>query len=217
MKTGTIKQKYCNCSLLKMCNAEGINMNFNNIKQKLKEFLIDAKTDPRINKNEQLKEIEMNIGKQLSSDYKDFLKEYGGCYLESKKTSDEIEYDVCYKPIEKDPWMGKGDDTQLLEGFYGLANDHDSLQKAIDTYSDRFPRNIIPIASSAGGNEICMDIDNGKILFWDHELSHPDKDFFLIANSFEEFVFSLVDEPIEADKEDDGILYIELDDDLLSS
>lgn len=192
-------------------------MSFNNIKQKLKEFLIDAKTDPRINKNEQLKEIEMNIGKQLSSDYKDFLKEYGGCYLESKKTSDEIEYDVCYKLIEKDPWMGKGDDTQLLEGFYGLANDHDSLQKAIDTYSDRFPRNIIPIASSAGGNEICMDIDNGKILFWDHELSHPDKDFFLIANSFEEFVFSLVDEPIEADKEDDGILYIELDDDLLSS
>lgn len=79
------------------------------------------------------------IGKQLPSDYKDFLKEYGGCYLESKKTSDEIEYDVCYKPIEKDPWMGKGDDTQLLEGFYGLANDHDSLQKAIDTYSDRFP------------------------------------------------------------------------------
>lgn len=200
-----------------MCNAEGINMSFNNVKQKLKEFLIDAKTDPRINKNEQLKEIEMNIGKQLPSDYKDFLKEYGGCYLESKKTSDEIEYDVCYKPIEKDPWMGKGDDTQLLEGFYGLANDHDSLQKAIDTYSDRFLRNIIPIASSAGGNEICMDIDNGKILFWDHELSHPDKDFFLIANSFEEFVFSLVDEPIEADKEDDGILYIELDDDLLSS
>ncbi|KAF2426700.1 SMI1/KNR4 family protein [Bacillus subtilis] len=192
-------------------------MSFNNIKQKLKEFSIDTKTDPRINKNEQLKEIEMNIGKQLPSDYKDFLKEYGGCYLESKKTSDEIEYDVCYKPIEKDPWMGKGDDTQLLEGFYGLANDHDSLQKAIDTYSDRFPRNIIPIASSAGGNEICMDIDNGKILFWDHELSHPDKDFFLIANSFEEFVFSLVDEPIEADKEDDGILYIELDDDLLSS
>ncbi|MEC0323596.1 SMI1/KNR4 family protein [Bacillus subtilis] len=192
-------------------------MSFNNVKQKLKEFLIDAKTDPRINKNEQLKEIEMNIGKQLPSDYKDFLKKYGGCYLESTKTTDEIEYDVCYKPLEKDPWMGKGDDTQLLEGFYGLANDHNSLQKAIDTYSDRFPRNIIPIASSAGGNEICMDIDNGKILFWDHELSHPDKDFFLIANSFEEFVFSLVDEPIEADKEDDGILYIELDDDLLSS
>ncbi|WP_440614787.1 SMI1/KNR4 family protein [Bacillus subtilis] len=192
-------------------------MSFTKIEQKLKEFTIDAGRYPSINTNEQLKELEMNIGNQLPSDYKDFLKKYGGCYLESKKTTDEIEYDVCYKPLEKDPWMDKGDDTQLLEGFYGLANDHNSLQKAIDTYSDRFPRNIIPIASSAGGNEICMDIDNGKILFWDHELSHPDKDFFLIANSFEEFVFSLVDEPIEADKEDDGILYIELDDDLLSS
>ncbi|PSA98390.1 SMI1/KNR4 family protein [Bacillus halotolerans] len=191
-------------------------MSFNNIKQKLKEFSIDAKTDPRINKNEQLKEIEMTIGKQLPSDYKDFLKEYGGCYLESKKTSDEIEYDVCYKPIEKDPWMGKDVNTQLLEGFYDLANDHNSLQKAIDTYSDRFPRNIIPMASSAGGNEICMDIDNEMILFWDHELSYPNKDFFLIANSFEEFILSLVDEPIESDKEDDGILYVKLDDDLLN-
>ncbi len=61
-----------------------------------------------------------------------------------------------------------------------------------------------------------MDIDNEKKLFWDHELSHPHKDFFPIAK-FEEFVFSLVDEPIESDKEDDGILFIELDDDLLSS
>lgn len=194
----------------------GIKMSFTKIEQKLKEFTIDAGTYPSINTNEQLKELEMNIGNQLPSDYKNFLKKYGGCYLESKKTTDEIEYDVCYKPIEKDPWIGKDDDTQLLEGFYGLANDHSSIQKAIDTYSDRFPRNIIPIASSAGGNEICMDIDNEKILFWDHEFSHPDKDFFLIANSFEEFILSLVDEPIEAE-EDDGILYIELDDDLLSS
>ncbi|WP_277713476.1 SMI1/KNR4 family protein [Bacillus atrophaeus] len=174
-------------------------MGFNNIKQKLSEFSIDETTDPSININEQLKEIERNIGNQLPSDYKDFLKEYGGCYLESKKTTDEIEYDVCYKPLEKDPWMEEDDETQLLEGFYGLTSNHDSIQKAIDTYSDRLPRNIIPIASSAGGNEICIDIENEKILFWDHELSHPDKDFSLIANSFEEFILSLVDEPIETD------------------
>lgn len=144
------------------------------------------------------------------------MKKYGGCYLESEKTTDEIEYDVCYKPIEKDPWMDKNVDTQLLEGFYGLANDHNSLQKAIDTYSDRFPRNIIPIASSAGGNEIC-NIDSEKVWFWDHELSHPNKDFFLIAITFEVFILSLVDESVEADEEDDGILYIELDDDSLNS
>lgn len=182
MKTGTIK------TVKKVFNSFSIQMgeyneSFNNIKQKLKEFSIDVKTDPSINTNEKLKEIEMNIGKQLPCDYKDFLKEYGGCDLESKKTTDEVEYDVCYKPFEKDPWMGKDNDTQLLEGFYGLANDHNSLQIAIDTYSDRFSKNIIPIASSAGGNEICMDLVNEKILFWDHELSH-------LGHSFEEFILS---------------------------
>ncbi len=96
-------------------------MSFNNIKQKLSEFSIYETTDPSININEQLKEIERNIGNQLPSDYKDFLKEYGGCYLESKKTTDEIEYDVCYKPLEKDPWMEENDETQLLEGFYDLT------------------------------------------------------------------------------------------------
>ncbi|MEX5836550.1 SMI1/KNR4 family protein [Bacillus velezensis] len=190
-------------------------MSLYNIKQKLTDFSIYAKTDPSINTNEQLKEIERSIGNQLPSDYKDFLKGYGGCYLESKKTTDEVEYDVCYKPIEKDPWMGKEDDTQLLESFYGLANDHNSLrlQEAINTSSDRFPRNIIPIASSAGGNEICMDIDNEKVLFWDHELSQPDKDFFLIANSFEEFILSLVDEPIETDDSDSNVEIEILDND----
>ncbi|KYD05253.1 hypothetical protein B4144_1860 [Bacillus atrophaeus] len=61
-------------------------MSFNNIKQKLNEFSIDATTDPSINTNEKLKGNEINIRKQLPSDYKDFLKEYGGCYLESKRT-----------------------------------------------------------------------------------------------------------------------------------
>lgn len=37
-----------------------------------------------------LKQLKMNIGNQLPSDYKDFLKEYGGCYLESKKITDQI-------------------------------------------------------------------------------------------------------------------------------
>ncbi len=44
-----------------------------------------------------------------------------------------------------------------------------------------------------------MDIDDEKILFWDHESSHPEKDFLLIANTFEEFILSLVDEPVETD------------------
>ncbi len=51
---------------------EGIRMSFNKIEQKLKEFTIDTETESNINTNEQLKEIERNIGNQLPSDYKDF-------------------------------------------------------------------------------------------------------------------------------------------------
>ncbi len=47
-------------------------MSFNKIEQKLKEFTIDTETESNINTNEQLKEIERNIGNQLPSDYKDF-------------------------------------------------------------------------------------------------------------------------------------------------
>lgn len=106
MKTGTIK------TVKKVFNSFSIQMgeyneSFNNIKQKLKEFSIDVKTDPSINTNEKLKDIEMNIGKQLPSDYKDFLKEFGGCYLDSKKTTGEIEYDVVITLRER-PLDGQG-------------------------------------------------------------------------------------------------------------
>ncbi|WP_237730431.1 hypothetical protein [Bacillus halotolerans] len=56
----------------------------------------------------------------------------------------------------------------------------------------------------------------GKVYFWDHELINGVKDTFLVANSFSDFIQSLFIEEA-SDKEDDGILYIELDDDLLSS
>ncbi|MHA7768536.1 hypothetical protein [Bacillus atrophaeus] len=42
------------------------------------------------------------------------------------------------------------------------------------------------------------------------------KDTFLIADSFEDFIQSLSIEE-DSDEEDDGILFIELDDDLLNS
>ncbi|MDJ1631468.1 hypothetical protein QNN00_18185 [Bacillus velezensis] len=44
------------------------------------------------------------------------------------------------------------------------------------------------------------------------------KDTFLVANSFSDFIQSLfIEEVSDEDDEDDGILSIELDDDLLNS
>ncbi|MCY8343155.1 SMI1/KNR4 family protein [Bacillus haynesii] len=160
-------------------------MSFKRIEQKMKEFLINIDEDSNNNSNIEIEDLEKKLGKQLHSDYKKFLAKYGGCSLESRKTNDDVEFDVCYRPIEKDPWMGVNDETQLLESFYGFQTNADNV----------------------------MDIDNEKILFWDHESSHPDKDFFLIANSFEEFILSLVDEPIGTDDNDSDVEIEILDND----
>ncbi|GIN35831.1 hypothetical protein J5TS1_33340 [Bacillus licheniformis] len=187
-------------------------MSFKRIEQKIKEFLINIDEDS--NNNSNIEDLEQKLGKQLHSDYKKFLVKYGGCSLESRKTNDDVEFDVCYRPIEKDPWMGVNDETQLLESFYGFQTNIDNIMDIVDTYSDRFPETIIAIAGSPGGNEICLNLDNGKVFFGDHELRNPEKDFYLIVNSFEDFILSLEDELVEPCG-DDGIVSIWLDDDLL--
>ncbi|KOS49082.1 hypothetical protein AN272_20350 [Bacillus amyloliquefaciens] len=89
------------------------------------------------------------------------------------------------------------------------------------TYKEQMPDWIIPIADADGGDQICLGVKGeaaGKVYFWDHELTNGVKDTFLVANSFSDFIQSLfIEEATDGDDEDDGILSIELDDDLLNS
>ncbi|MGD2351965.1 SMI1/KNR4 family protein [Bacillus subtilis] len=169
-------------------------MSFQNIEKKLAEFSVETNnivTDA----NKEIRAFESLLGKELPHDYRKFLSKFGECYFSSKKSSNDLDYDICYTPVEKDPWMGD-DKTQLLESFYGLGGNERDIRNVLSTYSDRFPRHIISIAASAGGNEICLDLNNGNVLFWDHESSN-DKEFYLVANSFEDFILSFEDEVIE--------------------
>ncbi|MCY8228746.1 SMI1/KNR4 family protein [Bacillus spizizenii] len=170
-------------------------MSFQNIEKKLAEFSVETNNEVT-DVNNEIRTFESSLEKELPHDYRKFLSKFGECYISSKKSSNNLDYDVCYKPVEKDPWMGD-DKTQLLEGFYGLGGNNRDIRKILSTYSDRFPRHIIAIAASAGGNEICLDLNNGNVLFWDHE-SSSDKEFYLVANSFEDFILSFEDDAIES-------------------
>ncbi|WP_406590376.1 SMI1/KNR4 family protein [Bacillus atrophaeus] len=114
------------------------------------------------------------------------------------------------------------DDNKLRLGiFYGFGLDDNDFNIATlaETYEDQMPDWIIPIADANGGNQICLGIKgegSGKVYFWDHELTNGVKDTFLIADSFEDFIQSLSIEE-DSDEEDDGILFIELNADLLNS
>ncbi|MEG7378046.1 SMI1/KNR4 family protein [Bacillus subtilis] len=105
--------------------------------------------------------------------------------------------------------------------FYGFGiDDNDFNVKSMTvTYEEQIPDWIIPIADGDGGDQVCLGVKGeatGKVYFWDHELTNGVKDTFLVANSFSDFIQSLFIEEA-SDDEDDGILSIELEDDLLNS
>ncbi|MCY8087239.1 SMI1/KNR4 family protein [Bacillus sonorensis] len=160
-------------------------MSFNEIEEKLKEFEIEVFVEKE-HTEEEIKEIEKKYTLNLPEDYKQFLLKYGASMI-----SDDGVY---YKSLEKDTWSE--DEFQVVEFFYGLEETELDLdiQDKIDTYAERFPEGIIPIASSPFGNEICLQAkgdDTGKIYFWDHEYRSTEGDFFLAANSFTDFIKSL--------------------------
>lgn len=120
----------------------------------------------------------------LSVEYKEFLNEYGGGFLED---------DFLYKPIERSP-MTSEDGYALVDYFYG-----EEIEKKIEMYYERFGNRIIPIASAPGGNLICIGIGEefrGKIFYWYHENEEEDdvndlrSTLFLVAESFHDFVMS---------------------------
>ncbi|MCY8002451.1 MULTISPECIES: SMI1/KNR4 family protein [Bacillus] len=161
-------------------------MSFNEIEEKLKDFEIEIFSE-KDHVKEEIEEIEKKYKIKLPDDYKQFLLKYGASMI--------CDDDVFYKSLEQDTWSE--DEFQVVEFFYGLEETELDLdiQDKIDTYSERFPEGIIPIASSPFGNEICLQAkgdDIGKIYFWDHEYRNSEGDFFLVANTFTDFIKSLV-------------------------
>jgi len=89
--------------------------------------------------------------------------------------------------------------------FYGIHEDPDyGLDSMLDSYDERIPVDLIPIACDAFGNNICLGWKGkrrGKIYFWDHENELDENgnfrqdyaNVYLVANSLQEFLDSLKD------------------------
>jgi hypothetical protein len=113
--------------------------------------------------------------------------------------------------FEVPEWHGQA--SELLT-FYGIHEESGySLDGECESYKERVPADLIPIAADSGGNNICLGWKGerkGKIYFWDHEDElDEDGDFvtdyrnvYLVANSLQEFLDSLMTHE-EADKRDE--------------
>lgn len=132
-----------------------------------------------------LVDFEKRIGARLPSEYRIYQLNHNGG-----------------KPSPNDFIISKKEGEDSIHHFYGLHNGPDYLQlrSNYDTYYNRMPQEIIPIADDPFGNQICIGINGkyaGKIYFWDHEreLNQFGRFNWLniikIADSFDQFLNSL--------------------------
>lgn len=155
--------------------------------------------------------IERLYGVDLPLDYKEFLLEYGGCFIKDNRM---------YQPIEVTP-VTPEDGFDSIGGFYGITNDAYDIESIIQTYKGFLGSIVMPIADANGGDLICIGLKDkyrGKIYYWYHEDETTDEDgkeyYYLIANSFEEFIlkFSLHERKKNVNLDD---IELFLDEDLL--
>ncbi len=139
--------------------------------------------------NEQnLNEVERQLGIELPDDYRNFLLSHNGG---SPKLN--------IFPIAGDIIGNRG----MLNRFLCIQEgDDDDMRVYVQTYQDRVPLNLLPIAYDPGGNLICLSVDGldkGKVYFWTHEEECEEgespsyNNIYFVANSFNDLINSLTD------------------------
>lgn len=137
---------------------------------------------------QQLADIETELGIRLPREYKEFISKYnggrprpGGFVIQS----------------------GAHEDRSLVDFFFSFTpGDLYDIVKYHKRLKGRIPSDLLPIAIDPFGNIICLSVSGateGKVFFWDHEKepeenSPPSYDnVYLIADNFESFINSLTD------------------------
>lgn len=95
--------------------------------------------------------------------------------------------------------MGDHTESSIISYFFSVSNDDnniDTMNYAM-SYSDNYPRNMLPVACDYLGNTICLGIkgkNKNNVFIWIHDMVEEDDkwaNMFLVADSFEEFFNSL--------------------------
>ncbi len=131
-------------------------------------------------------QIRSELSISLPNEYVSVLKFYSGSIV--------FDNGAAFKPKQKTP-VDSSNNFQSLEVLYGLSGDS-NLIKINKMYKDQIPAGFITIGEAVGGNQICISINGGGIYFWFHEAKYSDESLFLVSNSLDDFINSLmVDDP----------------------
>lgn len=138
--------------------------------------------------------LESEIGMKLPSEFRTL-------YLSCNGGTPNREFwakDVNFEPIRVEAFKGiasdgapERDETKYIGGCFRLMVSRNVL-----------PAHLVPFAVDEAGNFICLDKDEGKVLYFAVDVFQPDVDMHInhlnaqkiLSLSFSEFVESLVDE-----------------------
>lgn len=173
------------------------------VERKLNEIL-DMKTviDSQKMSETEIADFESAHGIKLSGEYKDFLMNFTEVYIND---------DYKFPMIEKSDLTPESGFENI--DFLYVGNFIQNAEKFIKEYGG----DMLPIGETAG-DTLCIGVRGdmtGKIYFIYHEDENEDKDEYLAANSFNEFILSF--EKREGHSIDLDEIEIELDDDLWNS
>lgn len=151
-----------------------------NFIEKLNDIVdMDIERKKILNNIEEICVIEKSININFSETYKYFLLNYASCFIKDT---------YYFKSLENNP-LTPTDGFESVGIFFGK-----DLLDEIELYGKEMNNQYIPIAESDGGDMLCIGIGEtikDKVYFWSHDDENKfGKRFFLVANSFEQFIMS---------------------------
>lgn len=148
---------------------------------------------------EDIVQLERELGYAIPSDYARFLLAYNGGVPEPN----------CHD-VQGTEGTSIGEFVDIFV-FYSVANVSGEVQESYciksnwSVYRGRIPQNLFPIGEDGGGNQICISLygeDKGSIWYWDHEAEKIPPDYsncYKVADNFQ----ALLDNLFEYDYEND--------------
>lgn len=77
----------------------------------------------------------------------------------------------------------KGKEYELRCFLSFNDDEYNSIRKPLESFQEETHGKIAPIAKDSADNYYCVNVETGKIYFWDHD----ENLYYCIAESFEEF------------------------------
>lgn len=94
-----------------------------------------------------------------------FKKNNGGSPYKKEFMVDDMEYEVrCFLSFN--------------------CEDYNAIQKPLDSFQKETKGKIVPVAKDSGDSYFCLNVENGKVYYWDKD----ENNYYKIADTFEAFI-----------------------------